>query len=351
MKRVWVFALALSAAAVASRAQSPGANLRQTELRHLLAVSQAELDAINRGDIVARALGKIDRRYVGAVGIGRFAVAPQFLVQRLHDIQSFKKSKMVLALGTLSSPPDARDLARLSLDRPDVEALRTCRVGACGLRLGAEQIQQLKASGVMGAPDSHVRAEVWFRGLLASYAHSYMERGNDALMTYRDQRDPLSLRTETLALLDQSPELDGVAGLREHLRLFPASRLGGAEDYLYWSKESFGLKPVVSLTHLTIASQADSTRSVTVMSSKQIYASHYLDASLAVTTVVSVPDMPGSVYVVYVNRSRSVIPGGIFAPLARSIVQRRTVDGMRTTLADTRARTETDYRASLAQKP
>lgn len=347
MKPVWVVALALSAAAVATSAQTPRTDTRQGELRQVLGVSQAELAAINRGDIVARALGKLDRRYVGAVGFARFAVSPQFLVQRLHDIQSFKKSKMVLALGTLSNPPVPHDFARLALDRPDVDALRTCRVGSCDLRLGAEQIQHLRASDAFTGPDSPARIEAWFRGLLSNYAQSYLERGNDALMTYRDQRDPVSLRAESLALLDQSPELDGVTGLREHLRRFPANPLGGATDYLYWSKEAFGLKPVVSLTHITIASQSDATRSVTVMSSKQIYATHYLDASLAVTTVVSVPDMPGAVYVVYVNRSRSVIPGGIFAPLARSIVQRRTVDGMRTTLGDTRTRTESDYRASL----
>jgi len=345
--------LLLAAMADGAHAQGARPDATRLEIQQALGVSPGDLDAINRGELVVRALPRTDRRYVGAVGIGRFAVTPQFLVQRLHDIESFKKNKMVLALGVLSAAPAPEELTRLTLDKADLDALRDCRPGSCDLRLGAEQMAHLKAAGLFAGPEAgaQARGDAWFRGMLAAYARSYLARGNDALMTYRDQKAALSLQAETLLLLDSSPELDLAPGLRAYLRQFPTGVLPGARDYLYWSKEDFGLKPVISMTHITISQASDAGHGVTVMSSKQVYASHYMDASLAVTIVLPVPHVANAVYVVYANRSRSIIPGGIFAPLARTIVQRRTVEGMRKTLGDTRARTEADYRASLRPRP
>ena len=74
----------------------------------------------------------------------------------------------------------------------------------------------------------------------------------------------------------------------------------GTDDIFYWSRElyGFGLKPLVSVFHAVIYKASPS---VTVIATKQIWASHYYDGSLGITVLVDAN--PGA-YLVYLNRSR-----------------------------------------------
>jgi hypothetical protein len=105
------------------------------------------------------------------------------------------------------------------------------------------------------------------------------------------------------------------------------------EEFLYWSKESFGLKPVVSVTDVLIYQLPGRTW----IASKQIYANHYFDTSLAITLLVDDPaDASGnSIYLAYVNRSRVDLLTGILSGLKRSLVQGRLQRGMHDSLKTT----------------
>lgn len=113
----------------------------------------------------------------------------------------------------------------------------------------------------------------------------------------------------------------------EYLRAYPTKRLDNVNDFIYWSKDKFGLKPVISVTHVTIYRRAGSRG--TLIASKQIYASHYFEASLGLTAVVptSHEERPGF-YLLYLNRSRSDALHGGFSGLARGQVKSRARNGM-----------------------
>jgi len=103
-------------------------------------------------------------------------------------------------------------------------------------------------------------------------------------------------------------------------------------EFLYWSTESFGLKPVASITHVFIYVQPGRV----VTASKQLYASHYFDASLGLAAALedrSDPSTPG-MFLVYLNRSRIDLLGGFFGDLRRAILRGRLRDGMRKNLAE-----------------
>jgi hypothetical protein len=100
-----------------------------------------------------------------------------------------------------------------------------------------------------------------------------------------------------------------VPELHRHLEAFPNSSLAGAEDFLYWSKDTFAPKPTVSLYHVT--TWTDATRSVAVMASKRIYASHYFQAGLDLGIVVAAPD--GGYYLMDLYRARVDPPTGMLA--------------------------------------
>jgi hypothetical protein len=104
---------------------------------------------------------------------------------------------------------------------------------------------------------------------------------------------------------------------------------------MYWSKEKVGRRTVVSVTHLAIMRLDDESPAEFAIASRQIYGTHYFDASLGLTVLV--PDRRTAsalTYVVYLNRSRVDVFGGLFGGVARHIVTSKA----RSTVADTLTR-------------
>jgi len=87
---------------------------------------------------------------------------------------------------------------------------------------------------------------------------------------------------------------------------------------------------VASVTHVSIYVQPGRT----VIASKQIYASHYFDASLGLTAALDdSASAPGSsMYLVYINRSRIDLLSGFLGGLRRAILRGRLREGMRKNL-------------------
>ena len=123
--------------------------------------------------------------------------------------------------------------------------------------------------------------------------------------------------------------------------------LPGAESFVYWSKEKFGLKAVVSLTHVTIFRRS---KSEFLIASKQIYASHYFDASLGLTHLADKGDGGGEAYLVYLNRSRADGLQGGFSKVKRTLLAGEVRDGLARNLRQTKQRLDSDYAARKATR-
>ncbi len=146
---------------------------------------------------------------------------------------------------------------------------------------------------------------------------------------------------------DASPYLaEYVPAFRAHLLAFPRPGLADSEDFLYWSKERFGYKPVVSITHVTIQRlRREGGHGAAVIASKQIYASHYFAASLGLSAFVET-GAPAGAYLVYLNRSRSDLLQGMFSGVIRFFLRRRVLDGLDKYQRLTKEKLERDYRAT-----
>ena len=148
------------------------------------------------------------------------------------------------------------------------------------------------------------------------------------------------MTTEIRALFDARPSLlDRAPAFQDHVRRFPAGSLSNAQSFFYWSKEVFGFKPVIGLNHVCV--YTDGERGEAVIVTTQIYASHYIDGSVAVSVLM--PDAPGAAsgfYWLYVNRSRVGPLGGLLGTLSRPIVQRRARAGLAKSLVQTQQRLE-----------
>ncbi len=137
----------------------------------------------------------------------------------------------------------------------------------------------------------------------------------------------------------------------EELEQYPGQTFTGVSDFFHWSTESFGLKPVASITHVYVYVQPGRA----AIASKQIYASHYFDASLGLAAALDDPgdaSNPG-MYLVYLNRSSIDLLAGFFRGLRRAILRGRLRDGMRKNLADVVRKLEAscaDYPQTVEQR-
>src|SRR6266545_4142969 len=104
-----------------------------TFLRTVAGFSPADLAQLDRGEPIARVLNT-DKREVAVVGAVRITASQARLFERFRDISSLKSS-VVLEIGRFGTPPVPADLRGLDFEGYDLETIRVCKPGDCGVRL------------------------------------------------------------------------------------------------------------------------------------------------------------------------------------------------------------------------
>lgn len=348
-RHVSAAATLLAAATIVTGAAAPAGPVEREFLRRQLGFSQPDIARASRGTPVARTLAAPDSHEIAVAGLVRIRVSPQAFLARFRDIASFKQGAMVLQVGRFSDPPRAEDLAALTFEDQDIAAIRSCRPGKCDVKLSSDAMQAFRAEVNWSAPDYREQASALGRRMLLEYVQRYLQGGHAALAAYDDKAHPVRLADEFRALLDHAPYLAAYAPeLRQYLLDYPRGRLAGTDDFVYWSKESFGLKPVVSLTHVVIYLRPGGD---IVMATKDLYSSHYMEASLGLTVLGDASAEAGvpAVDVLYLNRSRADALRGTFGGLARGSVARRQRDAMEKEMRRLKARLEAAVKDGVAQ--
>ena len=334
--------LLLCCAAAALFAQAVPADLDMF-LRNRLAFTPLEMGELERGQTVVKLPPTMEQREVAAFAIMRLRVPPEYYVNKFQDIVNFKKSENVLQIGKFSNPPKLEDLSNLSLDPVDLEAIRQCHINKCDLKMPAHFIERFMADLDWTAPNYRERANSLMRERLLEYVKGYLQGGNAQLAEYRDKSYPLRLNDEFRSLLQPAPYTYGYTPeFQSYLETFPRSRPKDSQDFIYWSKEKFGLKPVISITHVIVYKRVSPGGTDVLIGSKGIYASHYFEASLGLTALVHGPDLAHS-YLIYVNRSRADGLRGPLGGMKRALISTSLRDGTRKNMDMVRQRLESEY--------
>jgi hypothetical protein len=253
----------------------------------------------------------------------RLNAPPDALVAWTRTIAELKRSKFVLAIGRFSDPPRLSDLDDLSLDAGDLDAIRRCRPGACGLKLSADEIHSLNAIKATTDTEWRAAAQREFCRLLIKRLLDYQAGGQAALPFPADRTKPRPPDRALSAIVEQSPYLSGFPGVVEWLEQYPRAN-SVTESFFYWSKEHYGHgKPVISITHVGIVRAESNERLPAVlMVGKQIFATHYLEGSLGLTMVLR-DSRNGAPYLAYVNRSEVDVLKGVFGGFMRNVLEGR----------------------------
>ena len=305
-------------------------------LRGTIRFSTADLSALERGEPVTKSIETHEKREIELFAAVRIDATRQQFTDAYRDITHFKRGDAVLAIGLFSDPPSLDDVAALAADDEEIADLKKCRTGDCAFKLAESRINELRAFD-WSAPDARARIEQLVRFRLVEYLQSYQREGSDALAVYADRRYRTAVADEMHAVLRATPTMYGYTPeLERHLRNYPRETLTGVSSFFYWAKEKFGLKPTVNMYHAVVFEDAGRP-GVSLIASKQLYASHYFEAGLEVFSLVDRPDGRGT-YLFYVGRSRADALRGSFGGLKKSIVQGRARDGLKKAMASIRSR-------------
>lgn len=303
----------------------------QDLLRKQMNVSEANLASLEHGEAVTKLLKTPAKKEIAALGIVRVNATADLFVNKFREIADFKKSAAVLQIGKFSNPPRLTDLRGLTLDPCCLEAIKYCQIGDCDMKMSAEMLARFREELNPSAADYQERANALARRLLFDYLKTYLQSGNAALIEYHDGGSAIRLAEEFRSLLEQSKYLiDYAPEFYKYLEEFPKASSPNIEEFIYWSKEKYGLKPVLSITQVVIYKRTLGNRTEVLIASKQLYANHYFEGSLGLTVFVEGsqgPAISGS-YLMYLNRSRADALQGWFLGIKRSLIGGRVRDGL-----------------------
>jgi hypothetical protein len=278
-------------------------------------ITPAERARLDSGDPVSRVLqGK--GLEVGVLAAVPVSVDGDRLVAWERDIQDLKKSTYVAAIGRFSSPPRIEDLARLELDNGDVNAIRSCRPQNCELKLSAPEMKKLQQAEGKGGSEA-VQQE--FRQIVLDRVKQYLANGQ--IPPDDDHRQEVQPSERFIVLLDHMPFLtERTPQLAKELRDYPSSADPAIESFLYWSKERLARKAMISVTHVNIMRSRDPRLPDVLIVGRDVFSSHYIDASLSVTALMH-GSANGTNYLVYVNRTEVDVLHGMFGGMVRHEIQ------------------------------
>jgi len=307
------------------------------------AFDQADFAALEQGQTVVRLLPTLDKREVAVGGFIGLKVAADVFLKSFRESMTQKSNPAILEIGRFSDMPILSDLQTLSIEDRDLEDLKACVVGDCKIKLSAIMIERLHKEVDWEATDYRPQAAQLLKRMLLDYVHDYVARGDSALIKYHDKPVEIRLAEEHRELMSAPGYANNLLSeFQQNLKVTTVPQVSLVENAIVWSKIKFGLKPVLAVNHIMIYKRSAESGPQILVASKQIYANHYFDSSLALTAFVSVPGgSPGS-YLLYENRSRADGLEGPFSKIKRGIVEDRAVSGLKGILESSKANLNAD---------
>ena len=340
-----MIALAVAgAAATFTAAQHPRFPPRLGEyLKNHVRLTDAERASLGAGAPVTKLLDADPATEVAAFGAVWVAAPSSLYISAVNDIETFERGGSFRVTKKISEPPRLEDFDALDLPEDDLEDLKTCKPGACQLKVSQESLDRLRKEVNWSKPSARMDAERLFRQVALDYVNAYREGGNARLAVYRDATRPTFVAAEFESLVNRMPELTTyLPEIRRYLLEYPKHSLPASTSFMYWQEAAFGLKPTIRINHVVIAESADGI----AVASKQLYASHYFWTALELRVLVPDAERGRGFWFITVNRSRSDGLGGFVGRMIRGKVRGETTSRMQAVLKVTKTNLEQQARNS-----
>ena len=165
-------------------------------LRSRGAFTEADLSQVDRGELVSKLLPVHEKHEIAFCGVISLNSSPTRGFDIFKERLTRLDKRSLMASGSFSDVPAAGDLDSLTLEKVDIESLKTCRLGNCDVNLSAEMIERFQNAVDWGGPNYSEQATDLYRQLLLEYVTDYLSRSHAGLIEYNNYRNPLSLGRE-----------------------------------------------------------------------------------------------------------------------------------------------------------
>jgi hypothetical protein len=250
---------------------------------------------------------------VAIFGIVAIDVPRATIAARVRDIPAFLRRPTRRAFGIFASPASAADARGFVVEQSDLDALKDCRPGDCDVKMPVRKFEEFGRSIDWSSPDARARVSAIVRQTMADYVTRYRSGGTAAMVEYGDQKSARRASDAFGLLLAESPYIyEYLPSFQHYLKGYPADSLSGVTDAVYWASDRLAsLRPILSITHLSLYEPPGAP--MTLVSEKQLYASHYFIGAFTLTTLLDRPDAPGgagSYYMVLQRMRFDHLPSG-----------------------------------------
>ncbi len=309
-------------------------------LRKVIGLTDAQLAAIDKGGVVTKQLPSPDKSEIAAFGVVRITGTTATLRQKMRDFGSFRKVPQIPEIGHFSEPARVADLNGLTWPPEDLEALRRCRPGKCDVKLGTASLERMRNEIDWSAPDASAKLTALIKDQMVEYVTAYRQGGTDTMSATVDKTQPKVLAEEFRTLLRHSPYLpEYVPPFHQYLEAYPKGTLADTTDTLFWTRDEFGLKPVVSIYHATVHEAESQGHKSLLVAIKMLYASHFFNAGLEIMAAAPTPDRSGF-YLLDLYRTRIDPPTGMLSGVLMGKVRSGVEKGVAMNLTTAKARVE-----------
>jgi hypothetical protein len=252
-----------------------------------LGLTPQQIAAIDAGRPVSKVLPWGGPSEVYVFGAVHITGSPETYLEGARDVGRLGSMPEYQGIGEIRDDATVADLSALAFDQDDVQALKTCREGACDVQLPTSEIQRFRDGVNWSRPDAADQANTLARQGVLQLVQAYRRGGNEALGEYRDKQHPARIADQFQMMIGRASALPDVPPeLRRYLLAYPNAALAGADSFFYWEKMSFGLKPTIRVNHAVIYRGRTQGRDVGVVAIKQLYATHYYHTGLDLSVCV-----------------------------------------------------------------
>ena len=322
-------------------------------LRDQMHLSQGQIARIQKGKAVAKILATPNPSDIFVFGAVFIHAEPVAYLHLMRDVLGLKTLAGYLGAGEFSTPPTIGDMDGLSLDHDDIDDVKNCKPGNCELQLPRESMETARTSINWNSPDVDEQLNTLAKRGIIHLLEGYRHSGDNALGIYFDKRDPLPVAEQFRSLLrhvDFFPQY--LSDLNRYLLEYPNSEPDGTQDFFYWEKVTFGLKPTIRVNHGVVYRASDPQRQIYALAIKQLYATHYFQTALDLSFCVQSSRTSASdgFYLISIKASRQAGLTGLKGGVIRKVVVNKTRSSLEQALSSIRQNLESSTELSPGKR-
>jgi hypothetical protein len=277
-------------ARMSAHAQQPTADLT-SYLEHDIGLNAKQRAQVERGEVVAKVLHTSIDRDVTVFAIVSVDVPRAWFIEHFAAADVPLRSPTRQRSGIFSTPAVPSDIGELTISKDEIKELKSCRPRSCHFKLSAAAMDYLSTRFDWNGDDAAARLAQLAREQAAAYVNDYRQRGAAATVIYDDNATVNA--NDALAGLLAEPQyiFTSAPAFQRYVVNYPAEKLDSVNTVIFWSQDQLPHTRVIHGIRQTSIYSPSNRPNATLIATKQLWADHYLEASLDMLSVV---DRPGT---------------------------------------------------------